>query len=325
MKKYDGIGYVSVLEREGKKIAYEVLYPSGKTLEIFTQGHWHCGFLPGTKESTVGLILQQKTILAGQHMKAGDIFMTRDVSLSTLKTCALLTRPPTTSRNWSRIGENGWTKTKIGLRLSFSMMVIMNRRSKNMPTAGARKERIIRAYSDGGIIGPNPSSAGGTWYYIVTEEEKILDECGGVLRPVDLDPKTKPPVTNNITELYALCSAIIGSWPGIPGAGETRIEDVKPNAHLIVHTDSFVSLSRLQNADASMENVPEWLVCKVRLAQEHLRRFLSFHFVLLQGHPTKSDLEAGIGAKRKLPVSIWNVKCDAGCNRMRLEYEKGEA
>lgn len=193
-----------------------------------------------------------------------------------------------------------------------------------MPVAGQRKERIIKTFSDGGVIGPNPSREGGTWYYIVTEDEKVLDECGGVLRPVDLCPKTKPPVTNNITELYGLCSAILGSWPGRPGKGETRIEEVTPDAHLIAYTDSFVSLSRLQNLDASMENVPDWLVCKVRNAQEHLRRFLSFHFVLLQGHPTKADLAAGIGAKRKLPVSIWNVKCDDGCARMRREYEGGE-
>lgn len=60
------------------------------------------------------------------------------------------------------------------------------------------------------------------------------------------------------------------------------------------------------------KNLPSNVVERTKAATA---RMGEVKHVLLQGHPTKADLERGTGAKRGLPVSKHNVWRDKECSR----------
>jgi len=163
------------------------------------------------------------------------------------------------------------------------------------------------AYCDGGVIGSNPSSLGGTWAVV------LLDAAGepyvtasGVVTPEQI--AGRPLITNNYTELLAAVEAmerLPEAWTGT------------------LHTDSNVTRCLIVNKRPSMAGIPEDLQRRLAAAKSRLggawtpgedRRGATggICVVLLNGHPTKAELAAGIG-KRGLPTSKWNVLCDKMC------------
>ncbi|HMV87215.1 MAG TPA: hypothetical protein PLD20_13070 [Blastocatellia bacterium] len=152
-------------------------------------------------------------------------------------------------------------------------------------------------YCDGGVIQKNPSTIGGTWAWCgVDAEGKRIIERGGVC------PAPRGiPITNNHTEQIAITLALEAMPDGWSGT---------------VYSDSMVALGRVFQGWRT-KNLPANIS---RRSAEAVARLGKIEFVLLQGHPTKTDLERGIGAKRELPVSIHNVWCDEECGRQAKEY-----
>lgn len=158
---------------------------------------------------------------------------------------------------------------------------------------------IVAIYADGGVIGKNPSPIGGTWAWCaVTSGEVRAIERGGVI----VAPEGRL-ITNNHTEFIALTLALEAMPDGWSG---------------LVCSDSQISLGRLfygwklKNLPANVHK--RGIEARLRLGE--------LKPVLLQGHPTKKDLERGIGAKRGYPVSIHNVWCDQECGRQAAAFMK---
>lgn len=154
-------------------------------------------------------------------------------------------------------------------------------------------------FTDGGVIGANPSTTGGTWAWVRVENSKEVDRGVGLLLPETLGVQT---VSNNNTELLALLRGI---------------ECLPDNWNGMVYSDSGIALG--------------WVFRQFRLdsVPDYLRGLLSGTLIgakergvvmdcrLLAGHPTKADLEAGYRVKKAphYPVSPFNVLCDDLCTR----------
>jgi len=162
----------------------------------------------------------------------------------------------------------------------------------------------MNLYTDGGVIQKNPSPIGGTWAWVLTgDDDQIIDQDSGV---VSAD-ENGGPVTNTQMELYAI----------IQGLLKVR----NPSALKHVYSDSNVSLGRVFKG-WSLNNIPSGMIRLLGLAKERYPWIqVKVQHTLLDGHPTKAQLEAGIG-KRGHPVSKWNVLCDKMCNEAGAEYVK---
>lgn len=156
----------------------------------------------------------------------------------------------------------------------------------------------IALYADGGVIGANPSPIGGTWAWCLVDArgQRVCEYSGTLLATPEL-----PFVTNNVTELVALVNGLEALPHGWSGT---------------VYSDSWVSLQRVFLA-AKLKNVPGWLVDRLQALQSS-RKLASMSYVLLDGHPTKAQLTAGVG-KRGAPVSVHNVWADTECQRRARE------
>jgi len=157
--------------------------------------------------------------------------------------------------------------------------------------------------ADGGIIGKNPSKLGGTWAYVLVLPSGETIIKGGVILPNQLGVEK---VTNNQTEMYALLMGLAGLPRDFTG---------------IVMSDSMVSLGRLF-LGYKWNNIPPVIHSKFREVCDHLRNWEYMSHTLLDGHPTKAQLEAGYG-KRGNPVSIYNVMCDNLCRQYSKDFMKG--
>lgn len=157
-------------------------------------------------------------------------------------------------------------------------------------------------YTDGGVIGVNPSPIGGTWAYCLVDAAGERVQCdSGIITP---EQAQLTAITNNLTELLAIIKgreALPYAWTGT------------------IHSDSWVSLQRVFLA-AKLKNVPPWLVERLQKLQRD-GWFSGCNWKLLDGHPTKAQLAAGVG-KRGAPVSIHNVWADAECNRRAREVAR---
>lgn len=153
-------------------------------------------------------------------------------------------------------------------------------------------------YCDGGVIGPNPSRLGGTWAWCLVAGEDIIRHGSGVLTPEDWGG----PVTNNATEAVAALMALESMPPGWKG---------------VLHTDSLVTLRRLQT------HPPRKLEPIIRNRVLALRRRGGWGVALVAGHPTRLELKNGRRERNGLPTSKWNCWCDEECTRLtRLFKEK---
>ena len=161
---------------------------------------------------------------------------------------------------------------------------------------------IVALYCDGGVVGHNPSSIGGTWAWCAVDEEgnRVIERGGVVVAPPNR------PITNNHTEQIAITLALEAMPDGWEGT---------------VYSDSQIGLGRVFKGWRTA-NLPRNISERSRAA---VARLGAIKTVLLQGHPTKSDLAAGIGKKRGLPVSQHNVWCDKECNRQAEIYRQREA
>lgn len=153
----------------------------------------------------------------------------------------------------------------------------------------------IALYADGGVIGVNPSPLGGTWAWCTVDADGARVRWdAGVLTPAAVGGA----VTNNTTELLALVNGLEALPAGWVGA---------------VYSDSWVSLQRVF-LGAKLNNVPVWLVDRLQAIQRG-GALAAMRYVLLDGHPTKAQLAAGVG-KRGNPVSEHNVWCDLMCQQL---------
>lgn len=159
---------------------------------------------------------------------------------------------------------------------------------------------VNKLYCDGGVIGHNPSPIGGTWAYRRVIDQMVVDERSGIITP---DSAQTPCVTNNLTEMLALVYGLLSLPPIWLGT---------------IYSDSQITLGRA-SLGWKWKNIPSWLYKEFGCAAKRLVNFKDIKYVLLQGHPTKSELLAGVGSKG-YPVSEHNVWCDLACGQRAREF-----
>lgn len=150
-------------------------------------------------------------------------------------------------------------------------------------------------FSDGGCILHNPSRIGGTWAFVLVDNDEIVkSDKGTMLANPDF------PITNNQTEYVAAAlglEALPDNWSGE------------------LCSDSQVTLGRLFWGWQLKGLSTEWTsraICA-------LKRLGKITPVLLQGHPTKAELVRGTGS-RGLPVSKWNKWADTCCQNLASDF-----
>lgn len=150
-------------------------------------------------------------------------------------------------------------------------------------------------FTDGGVIGINPSPQGGTWAFRLLQDEQVVIERFGVITPIE---SGQPSITNNLTEMLALVMGLRAlplDWIGT------------------VYSDSAITLGRAFDG-WKWKGIPSWLTSLYQEARERLLFWDDIQHVLLAGHPTRAQLAAGIGRNGN-PVSIHNVWCDRACHQ----------
>lgn len=160
--------------------------------------------------------------------------------------------------------------------------------------------QIAALYVDGGVIGRNPSPQGGTWAWChVDAAGQRIAHGGGIVLPIAWGLAA---ITNNLTELLALAEGLESLPAGWRGT---------------VYSDSMVTLGRVF-LGWQMNGVPAGLIERVDAAMARIDR--RSQWILLDGHPTKAQLAAGIG-KRGHRVSEHNVFCDRRCGEIGRMYQ----
>jgi len=155
-------------------------------------------------------------------------------------------------------------------------------------------KKIISLYCDGGVIGSNPSAIGGTHAYKLIFDDGTEKGNASVLTP-DL---VGGPVTNNQTEMLALLKGFMELPEDFTGT---------------VYSDSQVTLGRAFMG-WKWKNVPTWMHKLYQTQRAKFTNWEQIGYVLLDGHPTRQQLQAGYG-KRGHRVSEHNVWCDHECQR----------
>src|SRR6266540_3780282 len=151
---------------------------------------------------------------------------------------------------------------------------------------------IKELYVDGGVIASNPSVIGGTHAIKLIHDDGYTWGSSAAVSARVMGSM----VTNNQTELLALLRGLQylpDDWCGT------------------VYSDSQVTLGRAFMG-WKWTHIPEWMHELYREQRRRLVNWDQIKYVLLDGHPTKAQLQAGIG-KRGHPVSIHNVWCDKAC------------
>lgn len=164
-------------------------------------------------------------------------------------------------------------------------------------------------FCDGGVIGRNPSQDGGTWAWVRTEHGLTVEKNSGILTP---EIARNPIISNNNTELYALCMGILSLPPNWTGR---------------VNSDSQIALGWIFQA-WKVTSIPPFFMMELLDTLEWIKQENGYAWRLLGGHPTKRDLEYGIRERSpRLPVSKFNVWCDQECARLSVEFKalKAEA
>lgn len=156
---------------------------------------------------------------------------------------------------------------------------------------------IESVYTDGGIIGRNPSPIGGTWAAIFVKNGELHAERSGVILPSDIGMDT---VENNIAETIAVLVALEMLPDGWSGT---------------LYGDNLNSIRRAEFPEKIKPIVPQFIKDRMIAA----RKRVSPKFVLLGGHPNLAEVEAGVRADGK-PVSKWNVHADSVCCRRANDH-----
>lgn len=159
-------------------------------------------------------------------------------------------------------------------------------------------------YVDGGVIGKNPSSIGGTWAARIIFEKTIHD-AAGVIKPTDFGAII--PITNNIAEMMALIMGLRrlpNDWIGV------------------ICSDSDITIGRAIHG-WKWTNIPLDLYREFGYERNRLVNFEKFRFIGLSGHPTKEELKGGFSLTTGRPVSKHNVWCDTTCGMMANGFRNG--
>lgn len=154
-----------------------------------------------------------------------------------------------------------------------------------------------KLYTDGGVILKNPSTIGGTWAYILIDEdgETVIHKDSGYVTHRDMC--SDGTVTNNQTELLAMVKGL----------------RCLPYDWVIeVCCDSEITLGRIFKG-FSFNNIPAWLL-RDTIAEKRRLRLSAFEYTLMDGHPTLEQVRKGTGKKGHV-TSKWNVWCDKECGR----------
>lgn len=176
-------------------------------------------------------------------------------------------------------------------------------------------------FTDGGLIQRNPSPIGGTWAWIRTEGVESLTDARGKLALVGAVEVARgvglllpneiglPTVSNNNTELYALLMGIAALPEGWSGT---------------IYSDSLFALG-IAFRQFKADSVPNYLrLLSYKVLGKAMERGIQMENVLLAGHPSKADLEAGrrLSKAPHYPVSPWNVACDEACTKRGQQYQR---
>lgn len=157
---------------------------------------------------------------------------------------------------------------------------------------------IVAVFADGGVIRQNPSPIGGTWATCHVDADNWRAwRNSGVLVPADVGAES---VTNNQTEYFGLLTGL----EALPDGWSGR-----------VCTDSLVTIRRFRD-EGRLAGIP--LPWRKRMAMT-LGRLGVLEYVLLDGHPTKAQLAAGVG-KRGNPVSEHNAWADRECAEVGRQF-----
>jgi len=158
---------------------------------------------------------------------------------------------------------------------------------------------IKAVYADGGVIQINPSPIGGTWAWChVNAAGERIATASAVVTP----RASCPLITNNLTEMIALVRGLAALPKGWCGT---------------VYSDSQITIGRLAWG-WKMTGLPPILIRQGTEALQRIDR-RNVQWVLLDGHPTKAQLLAGVG-KRGQPVSEHNVWADRRCQEEAKRY-----
>ncbi len=155
-------------------------------------------------------------------------------------------------------------------------------------------------FADGGVIRKNPSPFGGTWAFRILQNDTVVMEASGTVLPWFID---LPSVSNNVTEMLAVLNGLQALPPGWKG---------------MVYSDSMNTLGRVFKS-YQWNGIPNWMIQMYKKNRERLDNFNGIYWTLLDGHPTKAHLKAGIG-KHGHPVSIHNVWCDLQCQNEAKKF-----
>lgn len=158
---------------------------------------------------------------------------------------------------------------------------------------------ITAIFADGGCISRNPSPYGATWAFVHVDDagRKTLERSGIYSQWPDTGE-----YTNNFAEFLAVVEALEHLPAGWRGD---------------VCSDSAVTLGRFFEG-WKLTGIPPWLARRGINARNRLD-WTACRAVLLDGHPTKAQLAAGVG-KRGNPVSAWNVRCDELCGQQAVGF-----
>lgn len=160
---------------------------------------------------------------------------------------------------------------------------------------------IIALYADGGVIGRNPSTIGGTYAYRILDDKGCVVEQGcRSISPSSMNMGAS--VTNNQTEMLAILEGIKHLPDDFDGT---------------IYSDSNVTLGRLFRK-WKWTNIPEWMKDIFKQETRRLINWKKVQGTLVQGHPTKDELEIGMGHKG-YPVSEHNVWCDSACQSIACQ------
>jgi ribonuclease HI len=160
---------------------------------------------------------------------------------------------------------------------------------------------ITALYTDGGVIGSNPSAIGGTYAYRVVDED---GSCEGEAFVVASDRnRGLGLVTNNQTEMLAMLKGL---------------KQLRSDFAGTIYSDSAVTLGRVFNG-WKWNKIPMWMQAMYREERSRFQHWDQIQHVLLDGHPTRAQLAAGTG-KRGHPVSEHNVWCDQACTEAGQRY-----
>lgn len=166
--------------------------------------------------------------------------------------------------------------------------------------------RVRAAYSDAGLLTPNPNREGFmySWVHVGHGDEELESETGLVLPPyhgVEF-------FENNLAETYAAIHCLSRLPEGWEGP---------------FHCDNKHALGRLFTSELgyaayAWNGVPEelrnWWLAGVRPKLGRVEP------VLLGGHPSRADLACGRRKRDGAPVSKWNKLCDDRCNAEKARY-----